>query len=117
MITNYVEACAVLAHVTFRNPPFPIWLNMRQRHETVHLEIAMLVRDREHGGPITARIAEPIMLPMRRDAFFAYVAAAVRGAFIHEFSETFHVNGVRVYDPHDGRTAEHSRPTVAVVVP
>lgn len=102
---------AIVARVAVKNPPFPIRLVVRDLGTLeVGLAAITLVPDRDTGLP--SKVTHTRLLPRHqvedfsRDrveferAILREVTELVRSVFIHEFDECFHIDGVRVRDPH-----------------
>jgi hypothetical protein len=74
--------------------------------EQIRLMVKFIVPHRDTGECQNIYQAEVIAWDERMPAdYFSHIVADfVRRAFVHEFSECFHVDGERVFDPHQGET-------------
>lgn len=102
----------VRTRIELKNPPFPGTKLMAENVAgALRLTLRFEVPHRDTGeiGPIyqTEIISAFDDFPMPPDYFKHHVADFVRRAFMHEFGECFHVDGVRIFDPHQGE-AERS---------
>lgn len=95
-----------LASVSLKNPAFPIDLVVTRSHERTALEVRLLVPDRETG--VDTRVIHSFPVPpwklmngrwSRADAV-QWVRLCLDRAIRHEVDEWWHVDGVRVRDPH-----------------
>lgn len=105
---TYDEFCAALSRVTMKNPPFPVEVEPRLRFDRLGVAVTWRAPDRDTGKP--TRITEEHDMPpldyIKEADVFALVHRAVVKSFLHECDECFHVDGVRMFDPH----AKDARP-------
>lgn len=97
MINDIEEARRCLKRVSIRNPPFPVLLEI---HDTGRLTITLTVKDRDHGFEVHVMFDFEILLPITDAIFLEVVESRLRAAWLHELHECYHVDGVRINDPH-----------------
>lgn len=91
---------ALLATVELRNPAIPTSLSITIDDTTVDqflvLQVIVEVPDRDSGD--LSMLRHNIHVPP--DDFLTFVRRAVRAVWVHELDESWHVDGVRVNNPH-----------------
>ncbi len=106
----------VFERVELRNPPYPIKLHLeREYYNTrqpvgadmgVALIVETAVSDRDTGRITMVVYRKPLSpYPGTKEIYYR-----LREVFLHELSESFHVDGERVHDPHVN-DPEHLRPS------
>ncbi len=95
---------AAFDRIEIRNPPFPMYMSIEPGsfHDSGRLIIRARVPDRDGGHPIDVMHPFPIPDPRYRAMmpFEEFVWDCIRNVVMHEAAECFHVDGVRVRDPH-----------------
>lgn len=95
------ELEALFASIELKNSPFPIRLEFIRKGSAFKVRYEMDVRERNTGQALTSTGEMAMGHGMTRDEAIAKVFAFVeKDCFRHEAVETFHVGGVRVFDPH-----------------
>jgi hypothetical protein len=117
MTTDEFIAC--VARIELRNPPFPIQIVARRMEYVVNsngkddvvggveLTVAWEVPDRDTGLPQPVSTVQQFRARdighMDEKAVFEVIYRSVMNAFYHELQEMWHIDGVRVRDPHAKR--------------
>lgn len=104
MIRTIKEFEQCLQRIEIRNPPFPISIYIRELVGIARLHIDTVVNDRDDGRPTEVHFNFKLE-PMYEEQFIEYVESCLRGVFLHELAETFHLDGVRVHEPHPDGTS------------
>lgn len=100
-MTSLERLRKIASRVTMVNSPIAISsVSISELEGDYHATISVLVPDRESGTPRavfhTRRIYEDYEEAMLLDV----IREMTRNVFNHEWAEAFHVDGVRVHDPH-----------------
>ena len=90
--------------IAFRNPPIPMFMAFEDRYEpTLHL--AVHVPDRDRGGMVSIesvrQIPREILLEDDAYPLAEFTLSVATELLLHELDESLHLDGVRVFDPHD----------------
>lgn len=107
------EAAEIIRRrILLKNPPMEMTLGTEVVHDDsismstgrIRIWVKYRVPARDTGDVIPISNWQDIMLwdGFREEELVDMVEYQVRGAFLHEFGETFHLDGVRVRDPHAG---------------
>lgn len=93
-----VDFDRLLASIELKNFPYRVELE-RVRDQLI---VTQRVKDRDDGSPKI--VSMPFTIPKRAwwlgGALQSWVHDCVKTAVLHELDEAFHVDGVRVRDPH-----------------
>lgn len=95
------ELEVLFASIELKNSPFPIRLEFIRKGSGFRIRYEMDVWERNTGQVLTSTGEMTMGHGMTRDEAIAKIFTFVEtGCFKHEAAETFHVGGVRVFDPH-----------------
>lgn len=102
---TFAEAKKIAETVTMKNPPWRHWRMVfldRLDEAGMRIQISFEAPDRDNGQPTQVFVIRGCAEYQLRDerSIVHEVRKAIETAFLHELDESFHVNGVRVNDPH-----------------
>lgn len=101
--TKPLDVPALVKRIEIRNPPFPVELTCH-RQVTVGgwlVHVTWKVPHRDNPMKLV-EIGCYAMIKDHDSEMYALmeIEDRIRGAFVHEFQECFHIDGVRIRDPH-----------------
>lgn len=99
------------ARYSMRNFPFPITIGIsipdgRSLDPLIQVRIVARLRDRNTGRPVDIAFADALPFLGFASARFSitmlddFIFRSVEKVVLHEVAECFHLDGVRVHDPH-----------------
>ena len=98
-VRNFPLRVRALRLVTLREPPYG--------EKRYRLDVVTAVAERDTGEPTTVTLSHELAACVvesyaadRREVLLDFVYNALRGVLLHELDEAWHVDGVRVKDPH-----------------
>lgn len=92
----------VLKTITLKHPPFPIRLAVGTMNDKVAFYAFTMVPDRETGRLVEVTHVDYLSKydGYYKEAVLARAESFLRSVFLHELFECFHVEGIRIRDPH-----------------
>lgn len=96
------EIAATVARVSLQNSPIPVrYFRSRREPVGISLTLCVTVPDRSTGEATQVfHVRFLASYDIDADRLIYTCRAMLIGAFLHEFAEAYHVDGVRVEDPH-----------------
>lgn len=92
---------ALVNRIQLRNPPFPIALGCAGQGNFWLVTISWRVPHRDEPTRLVDVASYVTVAPSATpERVLLEIEDRIRGAFVHEFQECFHIDGVRVRDPH-----------------
>lgn len=104
------QAYRALDRIQIKNAPWlmALTIDKGEKPETWVLGVRIETTDRDVGDLLNLTFYFPFTLPMTERGLMTLYESSVRHVFLHEFAECFHVDGVRVNDPHVGQLIGHT---------